>query len=209
LDDTTLALDDSALAAAAARGDQTAFSLLAERYRAYIYTIAWRIALNEDDALDIAQNVLLRLVEKIGLFGNRGSFRGWLATLTAHEAMSYLRRTSRRMEIATEPGNLGEIAERQHIRSNGYGSEKPWEKLEAAHRKAMVESAVESLSPQQRAIFLLRFREDMLPAAIAEQLEIPSRQVRSQLHRAVQRIRETVAEDQGRGLSAEDWRTAG
>jgi RNA polymerase sigma-70 factor (ECF subfamily) len=57
----------------------------------------------------------------------------------------------------------------------------------------MVGRAVEGLSPQQRAVFLLRFREEMLPAAIAEQLDLPARQVRSQLHRAVQRIREAVA----------------
>ena len=45
-------MDDSTLAARAATGDQAAFTLLIERYRRYIYTIAYKIALNEDDALD-------------------------------------------------------------------------------------------------------------------------------------------------------------
>jgi len=202
-------LDDSTLAAAAANGDQSAFTLLVERYRAYIYTIAWRIALNEDDALDIAQNVLLRLVEKIGLFSNRGPFRAWLATLTAREAMGYLRRPSRRAEMAMEPSCLEEIADSRSCRAEA----KPWAGLEAAQRKEMVERAVEGLSIQQRAIFLLRFHEEMLPAAIAEQLDLPARQVRSQLHRAVRRIREAVAAEmdepgkrrtEKRGLSAED-----
>ena len=46
-------MEDNRLVAAAASGDQEAFTVLVERYRRYIYTIAFKVVLDEDDALDI------------------------------------------------------------------------------------------------------------------------------------------------------------
>ena len=187
-------MDDRSLAAAAARGDQQAFTELVERYRNYIYAIAYRIALNEDDALDISQNVLLRLVEKIGKYRGEGAFRAWLATLTSREAISFVRRAARRHETAVEPETIAAAADSGLAAPNPG----PRETLDRAQHWQLVEEAMASLSPQQRAIFGLRFREELMPKEIAERLDIPSHQVRSQLHRAVTRIREKVAGQDGR-----------
>lgn len=180
-------MDERYLAAAAANGDQQAFTILVERYRPYIYTIAYKIALHEDDALDITQNVLVRLVEKIGNFNGRGAFRSWLAAIAANEASDFLKRPSRR-EVSTEPEILEGLSD---ARQENETSD-PRKALDTAQRRRLVEAAMASLSPQQRAIFALRLREDMGPAEIAEQLGLPPGQVRSQLHRAIARIREML-----------------
>jgi RNA polymerase sigma-70 factor (ECF subfamily) len=186
-----VALQDNDLAAAAARGDQEAFALLVERYRRYIYAIAYRIALNEDDALDITQNVFVRLVEKIGAFRGRGPFRAWLATIASREALSHLRRPARRREAATEPDALERLADHRGASRSGDVRQA----LDDAYRRRQVEEAMMTLSPQQRAIFALRLKEDMPPREIARQLGLPPRQVRSQLHRAIARLRQIVGDD--------------
>lgn len=184
-------LEDKDLAEAAARGDQGAFSTLVVRHRPSIYTLAYKISLNEEDALDITQNVLLRLVEKISSFDGRGTFRAWLAVITAREAFSQLRRLSRRREKSVEP----RILERMSDQQNNTKSSNAKVALDAKQQRQLVEHAMARLSPQQRTILALRLREDIGPKEIAERLGLPARQVRSQLHRAIARIRQALAKE--------------
>ena len=64
--------------------------------------------------------------------------------------------------------------------------------LDAEQRRQLALRAMVELSPQQRAILTLQFAEGLGPAEIARQLELPASQVRSQLHRAIQRIRQLL-----------------
>lgn len=180
-------MEDNQLAAEAAQGDGRAMSALVERYRAYIYTIAYKIALHEDNALDITQNVFVRLMEKIGGFNGSGPFRAWLAAVTVNEAMTYLRRSGRR-ETAMAPEDLDRLMDERPPDSAGQMREA----LNTADRKQLVECAMADLSPQQRAIFTLRFREDLGPNEIAGRLDLAPGHVRTQLHRAIARIREKL-----------------
>ena len=190
-DQKRLLLEDKKMAAAAARGDREAFTALIERYRRYMYSVAYRIALNEDDALDITQNVLLRLVSKIGQYNGRGAFRSWLATITSNEAMSFLRRAVRKRERAFDPVDLDAVAASEGLSSKIHS---PRRAADLEQERELVEKAMSGLSTQQRAIFALRFREEMPPREISERLGLPPGQVRSQLHRAIARLRDIVAE---------------
>ncbi|MBI1783530.1 sigma-70 family RNA polymerase sigma factor [Candidatus Sumerlaeota bacterium] len=181
-------MDEEDLIRAAARGEQEAFEVLVKRYRPYIYTIAYNIALNMEDALDITQNVLLRVVEKIGDFNHHGNFRSWLATITIHESVDHRRRPSRR-EFSTEPQVLAEIVE-----SDGEHTEHhPRSAMEAAERRKLVKETLTRLSPQQRAILTLILFEEMRPKDIAEKLGIPPKQVSWQIHRGLIKIRAMLA----------------
>ena len=64
--------------------------------------------------------------------------------------------------------------------------------FETEERLRLVDQAMVALSPQQRAILTLRLKEGMRPAEIAERLGIAGKQVRSQLHRAIKKIREML-----------------
>jgi len=236
-------LDNFQLAQQAARGDGDAFRALAERYRNYIYSVAWRITLDAEDALDVTQQVYLRMVERIGDFngaggggcgagpgrggdedrrgeGGRGeaggeggegrserAFRGWLGTIAAREAIS-LRRKACNRETPTGPQALAALAEGSIAgcsgnpgasgASNSLAFVRPApgarEVVIQDERRRHVAKAMSALSPQQRAIFLLRFQEDIGPKEIAQRLAMPGKQVRSQLHRAIVAIRRELAE---------------
>jgi len=183
-------LEDAQLARSAAQGDQDAFAILVGRYRRLVYAIAYKIVLDEEDALDVAQSVFLRLAAKIGKFRGEGSFRGWLSAITARMAIDYVRRRIRRREILAEPETLDHAPV-----SASPGSRDPRAVLERKMSVQLVERVIRDLAPQQRAIFVLRFREGMKPKEIAERLEIPGKQVRSQLHRALARIRRRMEEE--------------
>jgi RNA polymerase sigma factor (sigma-70 family) len=66
--------------------DQTAWREFVDRYAPRIYAWCKQWRLQEADARDVTQNVLLRLAEKMRTFtyDPQRSFRGWLRTLTRH-----------------------------------------------------------------------------------------------------------------------------
>ncbi len=178
---------DHRLAADAARGDDEAFAALVGCYRRYIYAIAYRIVLNEEDALDVSQNVLLKLARRIGQFDRRGPFRAWLAAIAAHEVLSHRRRPEHR-EAATDPEDLARLA----VDGRTPRPPSPRDALERSERLERVERAMARLTPQQRAIFQMRLAEQMRPREIARRMDIPAAQVRSQLSRALATLRRTL-----------------
>lgn len=183
--------DDAELARAAALGDQEAFTRLVNRHRAYLHAVAYKITLHEEDALDVLQNVFLRLVEKIGDYGGRGSFRSWAAAIAANEAMTLLRRPSRR-ESPADPEILSGLID---AGSPSRAGDEIREAMDSRTRRRLVEAAIAQLSAQQRAIFALRLGRGMEPKEIAERLGLPGGQVRTQLHRAMERLREILVKE--------------
>jgi RNA polymerase sigma-70 factor (ECF subfamily) len=184
-------VDDRSLTLLAASGDEDAFREIVERYRRYIYTIAWKILLHEEDALDITAEVMAILAEHIGSWNGSGTFKAWLATITAREAISLSRRAQRKHETPTNPATLDEVG----FSVNGQEAFKsPRAELALKEQRKLVTEAMIALTPQQRAIFWLRWKESLQPREIAERLDLKPSQVRVQLHRAIGRIREALPE---------------
>lgn len=86
-DDPTLA----ALVARAAKGDQSAWDELIERFAPLVWSICRRYSLERADIDDIAQNVWLKLVERLPTIREPNALPGWLATTTQRECLRLLR----------------------------------------------------------------------------------------------------------------------
>src|SRR4051812_21400050 len=69
--------EDGALAARAADGDRAALTELLERHQPWVYAIALRMVREPNDAADLAQDALLRVVTRIAQFAGASSFRTW------------------------------------------------------------------------------------------------------------------------------------
>lgn len=68
---------DAALAASASAGDRRALEELVRRHQPWIFNLAIRMILNPQDAADLTQEVLLRIVTRIAQFQGRSAFRTW------------------------------------------------------------------------------------------------------------------------------------
>src|SRR5262245_46428727 len=77
--------------------DQAACACFVERYAPRIYGWCRQWGLQEADAQDVTQDVLLLLAEKMRTFNYApaGSFRGWLRALTHHAWLKFLARRRR------------------------------------------------------------------------------------------------------------------
>jgi RNA polymerase sigma factor (sigma-70 family) len=75
----------------ALKGDQSAWDEIVERYAPLVWSICRRHRLERSDIDDVAQNVWLRLIEKLPMLREPAALPGWLATTTQRECIHVLR----------------------------------------------------------------------------------------------------------------------
>ncbi len=75
---------DVELARAAAAGDAAALDRLVRRHQSWVYNLALRFMLNPQDAGDLAQEAMIRIVTRIGQFEGRAAFRTWAYRIVAN-----------------------------------------------------------------------------------------------------------------------------
>ena len=86
-------------------GDQSAWAVFVDRYGPQIYAWCLRWRLQDADAQDVTQMVLIKLVRRLPdfVYDPSGSFRGWLRTLTVHSWSDFLRDQVRGVRGAADP----------------------------------------------------------------------------------------------------------
>jgi RNA polymerase sigma factor (sigma-70 family) len=103
---------DDRLIRACLNGDDRAWAALIQKYKNLIFSIPLKYGASQEDAADIFQSVCMDVFTELPRLRDPGAFRGWLITVTAHQAFHWKRKTRRRSEealsseeetLATEP----------------------------------------------------------------------------------------------------------
>ncbi len=82
-------LSDRKLAAAAAGGDREALEILVERHQPWIYNLAFRMVLAPEEASDVTQDVLVKVLTKLSSYDpEKGAFRTWLYRIVANHVLN-------------------------------------------------------------------------------------------------------------------------
>jgi len=88
--------DDQLVRAYVEKGDGVALGVLLGRHESKVYGLAYRLMGNRSDALDVAQEVLIKAFTKLRRFERRSSFSTWLYRLTVNTAYDLMRAQARR-----------------------------------------------------------------------------------------------------------------
>src|SRR5262245_38547187 len=83
---------DMVLVEQAQNGDRTALENLVLRHQAWIYNIAVRMVFQPQDAEEVTQEVLVKVITKLGTFNGASSFRTWLYRIAANHVLNMKRR---------------------------------------------------------------------------------------------------------------------
>jgi len=79
---------DAELTALAVKGDRPALEELIKRHQEYIYNIAIRMVFNPDDAKDVTQEVLIKIITKLSTFEGRSSFKTWAYRIVVNHVLN-------------------------------------------------------------------------------------------------------------------------
>jgi RNA polymerase sigma-70 factor (ECF subfamily) len=144
--------------------------------------IAFRIVGNIEDAEEVRQVVLLKLIEKQERISEVSNLDGWIRTCVVHEAISWLRRKKSRRVMMSK----FESAATRNTASTGD------EFAMRADDRDLLNFGLRALKPEQRAILSLRFDEDLTVREIGEVLGQPHTTVQSRLQVAITELRARV-----------------
>ncbi len=157
------------------RGDAAAYRVLVEREARYLFGIAHGLAGNAADAEDLVQETFAGVVKS--RFRGKSSLRTWLVRILVNRAGMLRRSRWRRRELSG--GFDGEL--------NPAALTRP--ATGDADARLDLSIMLQSLSPEHRAVIVLRELQGMSYEEMAESLGVPRGTVESRLHRAREELR--------------------
>jgi RNA polymerase sigma-70 factor (ECF subfamily) len=166
---------DAALVRAAQRGSERAVDELFARHWPDAYRTALLIAHDRAAAEDIAQEAFLSALRALPRFDRSRPLRPWLHRIVVNRAIDWAR--ARRLRREVDVDAVAEVAAPEELDPAGLGE------LGAALRR---------LSPEHRAVVVMRYLLELMPGEIAEALDLPRGTVNSRLRRALDALGERL-----------------
>lgn len=167
----------------AASGNERAFEQLVSIYEGTVYNMAMYMTKNHDDALDVSQEVFVKLWQSLPSFRGECSMKSYIMKLTRNAALDLKRKRSRRQSTSlTVENDRGEEVEMDipdtSVESN------PEEAYLRAERIQKVREGIMKLDDEQRQMIVMRDMNGMSYADIAKALGMNEGTVKSRLNRA-------------------------
>ena len=180
--------DDVQLIHAVLSGDDSAFSILVEKYQKSVHALAWRKIGDFHYAEEITQDTFLRAYQKLSTLKNPSSFPGWLRAITNRLCKNWQQRKPK-IEASMqslEDTPMEKVAESAYAR---YALEQ--RETEATEQRfEIVEKLLEKLPEGERTAVTLYYLGEMTTTEISKFLGVSVKAIRLRLHRARKRLQQ-------------------
>jgi RNA polymerase sigma-70 factor (ECF subfamily) len=167
-------------------GDTYLFEIIMRRYNQRIFRVIRAILRDDHEAEEVMQEAYVRAFEHLGQFEGRSKFSTWLTKIAVYEAYARTRSRERLSDSETYWEDLIAATDRS-----------PEQRTFDSEMRSLLENAVDSLSDEHRAVFMLRDIEGMSTLETAEALNISEENVKIRLFRARAALRRELIERVG------------
>lgn len=176
-------------AVAAAPGDLRAFDELVKRHQRRVQTNCRYLSGNEEDALDLAQEVLVKAYFNLNRFESRASFGTWLNRIKVNHCLNHLRRERGRSFVdVSEPGLEGHTVLRARESADAA--------TVARDTQQSIARVLDGLPEVLRVPLILRDMDGLSYQEIATELELGLSAVKMRIKRARAEFRAAYAGEQ-------------
>jgi RNA polymerase sigma-70 factor (ECF subfamily) len=177
---------EALLIARCAAGDEVACAELVAAHQRMVYGLAMNLLGDRDEALDLSQEVFLRVFRTIAPFRGQSALRTWIFRIAVNQARNrsrWWRRRHRSSQVSLDEHILqyGEFESTQDIR--------PDRLLASKETAATIWRAMERLPFDQRTALILREVDGLRYEEIAFTMNVAIGTVKSRLTRARQTLR--------------------
>ena len=180
---------DTELVVRALSGREDGFEELVRRYQRPIVAYVYRMVGDYDAALDLAQEVFIKVYNSLGRYRPEFKFSTWIYRIAHNAAIDHLRRqgSARTAEMEVE-GAEGTTFEKPLASK----APTPEQETERGERRAEIEEVVAQLQPAYRELIVLRHSHDLSYDEIAEVTGLPLGTVKNRIFRAREAMRELL-----------------
>ncbi|MBW1808020.1 MAG: sigma-70 family RNA polymerase sigma factor [Deltaproteobacteria bacterium] len=159
--------------------------MLMERYRRKVFSIAYGMVRDPEAAMDVSQEVFIKVHRYLGSFQGTSSFYTWLYRITVNLSIDFIRKRGKRdmvdyddMLQRREPDDIEARITPTFLDAN------PLKAVDRLELREQLAKAFETLTEKHRAVLLLREVEGLSYDEIARTLKVHKGTVMSRLHHA-------------------------
>ena len=150
-------------------GDPEAFDELVTRYRTRIFGMIYNMVHNEQDAWDLAQDSFVKAWRSIKRFRGRSSFYTWIYRIVMNVTIDWLRKKQVK-GVGAEFDDAIQAKIDPASKTAPKAGALPYEIMERSETRTRIDNAIAQLSPDHRAVILMKEIEEMQYHEIAETL---------------------------------------
>lgn len=188
-------MEDRILIDRCRQGDELAWEHLVQRYQARVCSVAYTYTGSEEEALDVAQEVFVRVWKRLDSCRDPERFAAWLLKIARNACLDHLRRRKARPPAQDVPADaMYDLADT---------GASPDADLERDSQRHVLEVALQRLSPINREAILLKDIQGLPLEEMADMLDLPLGTVKSRCSRARVELARVVSGMIGPGPTAE------
>jgi len=169
-----VALDTELLLERCRAGDELAWEALVREYQSRVYAVTRHYLRDPEEARDTAQEVFIRLYQRLDAYDGRDSFKAWLLQVARNASIDRLRRIKARPPAVDLQAAEIELP----------GGDDPAANAAGHARRRLLYRAIAALSPKNREVLLLKEIQGLKLEEVAGMLGLPLGTVKSRSNRA-------------------------
>lgn len=174
--------NDSELVRAYKNGDIRGYNEIVRKYQQQVYRVIRKMVPAHDDADDITQEVFIKVYTALKDFREEANLFTWLYRIATNYSINHIRKVKVKNTVSFEI--VTEIVKSDEKEG---GAE-----LDELRQRRILEAAIETLPPQQRAVFNMRYYDELPYEEIARILEKSTGGIKANYFHAVKKIGEYV-----------------
>jgi RNA polymerase sigma-70 factor (ECF subfamily) len=178
-------IEDQVLVDRVLSGDNRAFEKLVEKYKKRIYYLAYKMTRDHDSADELAQESFVKAYQALSRFKKGYSFYTWIYRICVNLSINFLKKEKN--SVSTDI-----ISDKELLQFSGNVSNQ-LESLITSEQAAIVKQALETIPPDQKAVFILKTYENMTYEQIAAVMNCSIGTIMSRLYRARFKLRSALA----------------
>jgi RNA polymerase sigma-70 factor (ECF subfamily) len=166
-------------------GDRDAFRVLVDAHARSVFSVAFRMTGNREDADEIVQETFLRAYKNLDRFESRSRFSTWIYRIAVNRCLDFLekKKIASSYTISDDPD-----PEEQTIQLPAKDAG-PDRMLLSKEAKEKISEAMQALTPTERVAFTLRHMDGQSIEEISKVLKVRENAAKNTIFRAVKKLR--------------------
>ena len=157
------------------------FTAIIKKYQEKLYWHIRRMVVEHEDANDVLQNMFIKVWNGLENFREDSQLYTWMYRIATNESLTYLEQQKKRSSVSLSNEENG-LSNRLRADKNFDGNKAEWK----------LQLAMQQLPDKQRAVFNLRYYDEMPYEEMSRVLETSEGALKASYHHAVKKIEDYI-----------------
>lgn len=166
-------------------GNSNAFSVLVNRYKDLVFTLAYKMVKNREEAEEVSQDVFIKIFKSLNKFKGGSKFSTWIYKITYNTCLDYLKKSKKENSIVY----VEDFSEHQ-VKA----IETVLENIDEKERIQKIQDCLQSLPSEEAFLLTLYYFDDQSVEEIAKIIECSANNVKIKLFRSRKKMASLLKE---------------